>query len=60
MTRSASFFGRALQGMLAARELQANSAVAPYLLSLDDDALVTLGHDRKTVARWARRPSSLI
>lgn len=60
MTRSASFFGRALQGMLAAREQQAKSAVAPNLLSLDDDALGTLGHDRRTVADWARRPSSLL
>ncbi len=60
MARSTSLFSRALHSMVAAREQQAKSAVAPYLLSLDDDALGTLGHDRRTVAGWARRPSSLL
>jgi len=60
MSRSVFLFRRALEGMVAAGEQQVRSAVAPYLLALDDNALATLGHDRKTVAGWARRPSSLI
>ena len=55
MIPSASLFRRAALGFVAARERQAQNAVAPYLLSLNDDELATLGHDRETLKRWARR-----
>lgn len=58
MNTSASIFRRAALGFVAARERQAQNAVAPYLLSLADDELAVLGHDRETVKSWVRRPST--
>jgi hypothetical protein len=59
-SKSAGFFRRAVDGFVAARERQAMSAVAPYLLSLDDKDLSALGHDRKALEGLARHPSPLL
>jgi hypothetical protein len=58
--KSAGFFRRAFDGIVAARAEQARVSTAPYLLALDDQALEALGHDRRTLEALARRRSPFI
>lgn len=60
-TRTArkGFFARALDRMVEARMREAQRVVNGYLLTLDDQTLAELGHDRaalRRVATHARAP----
>lgn len=55
-----SVFRRALARVVAAREQQAEQAVARYLLALNDVSLDALGHDRVRLTRLARDARPLI
>lgn len=44
-----SFLSRIAHRIIDARRVEADRAVASYLLSLDDETLKTLGHDRETL-----------
>lgn len=48
---SKSFFRNAFDRIAAAREMQARRYVGSVLLSLDDDTLKSLGHNREDLKR---------